>query len=108
MTTTTTHTDWWRTTPNPPCEPWCTREHTSNEFASNAGLLCFHTVLDTDEARIDVQRTKHVSLDGASMQAEDVTIWLEVPHNSVLEAEQAYRLGTALQEAAEFVRAANA
>lgn len=103
MSTTTTTADWWRTTPNPPCEPWCTAKHESNEFSASAGLLCFRTLLHSDVGRVDVQRTKHISLDGDSLQTERPTVWLEMPYNSVLDPEQSQRLGDALVRAAEFL-----
>lgn len=107
MSMPSTATDWWRTTPNPPCEPWCTAKHKADEFSASAGLICFRTLLDTGEGRVDVQRTKHISLSGASMQTEGATVWLETPHNSILDAERAERLGEALHEAAEFLKMAN-
>ncbi len=31
---------WWRLTPNPPCQPWCTQEHDEEEFSQVGELIC--------------------------------------------------------------------
>ena len=89
---------------NPPCEPWCTKEHASGELSTAGGLLCVHTVFDSDGARIDVQRVKYVPLDGGPIQTESPTVWLEGGDIGVLTPERAERLSEAIQEAAELVR----
>ena len=91
---------------NPPCEPWCTKKHAPGEFSTAGGLLCIHTVFDSDGARIDVQRVKYVPLDGGQVRTENPTVWLEGGDIGVLSPERAERLSEAIQEAAELVRRA--
>ena len=61
MTAAETAQPWWKTAPNPPCEPWCQGGHEDGEFAFGGGFLCRLVVAETKWFTVEV--SQHHSAD---------------------------------------------